>query len=93
MTNTGHNLLLLLLSVSTRVCKDYEWECHDGRRCIPQGRVCNGIHQCTDGSDEDVDFCNTWNVTKCEAGNLPTSSNYDHPSLVTLHQQDSKPGF
>lgn len=31
--------------------KPWEWMCNNGE-CIPQYDICNGIAQCTDGSDE-----------------------------------------
>ncbi len=38
-------------------CKDEEWKCHDGRRCIQKKYLCDGDIHCGDGSDEDPEVC------------------------------------
>ncbi|NIG60967.1 low-density lipoprotein receptor class A domain-containing protein 1 [Pontoporia blainvillei] len=31
--------------------------CHDRRSCIPASRVCDGVHTCAHGEDEEEDLC------------------------------------
>ncbi len=46
-------------------CSDGKWECHDGRRCLEERYICDGIIHCTDGSDENPDVCALW---QCSPG-------------------------
>lgn len=49
-----HYLLLMYLHVgpaATRTCSSDEFLCDEGK-CIPSNFVCDGINDCTDGSDE-----------------------------------------
>jgi hypothetical protein len=50
-------------------CKnDGEWQCKS-KHCIPAGKVCDGIADCYDGSDEDFSFCEidsmSWSALMC----------------------------
>ncbi|XP_046487883.1 modular serine protease-like [Neodiprion pinetum] len=38
-------------------CSDQEFTCGSGGQCIPNNKVCDGSHQCRDGSDEDFERC------------------------------------
>ena len=38
-------------------CSSEEFACHDGTRCIPKSKVCNGYIECTDGSDTSAAQC------------------------------------
>lgn len=33
-------------------CLDTEFSCHDGESCIAEDLICDGAHDCFDGSDE-----------------------------------------
>jgi hypothetical protein len=39
---------------TSQICKD-GFKC--GRQCIPKELVCNGQHDCVDGSDEEYSSC------------------------------------
>ena len=39
------------------ICKESEFTCENGKHCIPKPWVCNGIDNCDDGSDENLDDC------------------------------------
>ncbi|KAK6617378.1 hypothetical protein RUM43_014387 [Polyplax serrata] len=34
-------------------CASDEFKCHDNSRCVPTSRVCDGVHDCSDSSDEE----------------------------------------
>lgn len=37
-----------------RRCPPNEFKCVSSGRCIPKSFTCNGVKECTDGSDEDT---------------------------------------
>ena len=41
-------------------CKSNVFNCSDSVGCIPTYMVCDGQHDCGDGSDEESGFCETW---------------------------------
>lgn len=51
------------------ICADpnTEFECHDKKKCVDKGFVCDGVSDCIDGSDEAV--CNSGQqVPQCPEG-------------------------
>ncbi len=52
--------VLLWTLGSSRSCDPDQFRCHDGRRCIGDEYVCDGVIHCRDGSDEEDEVCNTW---------------------------------
>jgi hypothetical protein len=38
-------------------CGDDYWQCDTGQECLPLGFVCDGLLDCTDGSDEGAQHC------------------------------------
>lgn len=36
------------------------FKCTDTGRCMPTSMVCDGHHDCTDSSDENVHLCQVW---------------------------------
>ncbi len=51
---------MLCLAALRRNCKDGEWLCNDGRRCIQEKYICDGKIHCGDGSDNSSALCKTW---------------------------------
>ena len=52
---------------STRLCGcpgEDEWPCHNGKGCVRNTEVCDGISGCADKSDEYSEFCLIWNCTE-----------------------------
>ncbi|CAL1289274.1 unnamed protein product [Larinioides sclopetarius] len=48
-------------------CPDKTWRCHDGSACVPLLMLCDGVEDCSDGSDE---------KEKCKDSNLCTEMKY-----------------
>lgn len=46
----------MFLIAEKRKCKEEEFTCKNGR-CIPRSWHCDSEDDCTDGSDEDSEFC------------------------------------
>ncbi|XP_024941719.1 modular serine protease isoform X2 [Cephus cinctus] len=38
-------------------CRDGEFSCDSQGQCLPESKVCDGVHQCRDGSDENSKMC------------------------------------
>ena len=47
-----HILTLFIVDRCGKPCKPGYHKCDDGLQCIKEERVCNGIHNCHDKSDE-----------------------------------------
>ena len=48
---------MLFVVVICSGCEDGLWACQDGKSCIKDSRVCDGLISCQDGSDEWKGFC------------------------------------
>uniref|UniRef100_A0A914V7H5 MANSC domain-containing protein n=1 Tax=Plectus sambesii TaxID=2011161 RepID=A0A914V7H5_9BILA len=44
-------------AASDQRCNRWQWLCHKGDECIANYDLCDGIPQCSDKSDEDVEMC------------------------------------
>ncbi len=53
-------LVIYLIESMNARCSEEEWECKDGKRCIPKDCVCDINIHCRDGSDESDDVCADW---------------------------------
>jgi len=46
-----------VVSAADQFCNRWQWQCHKGEECIANYDLCDGIPQCADKSDEDVEMC------------------------------------
>lgn len=68
-----------------------EVPCRTGNKCIPEHNVCNGIHDCEDGSDEKLSECSPFypdQVTSTPANSNPVSA---HSNLVPANSNPVVP--
>lgn len=56
------------VEASTEACNsDTQFYCEANQKCIPRARVCDGVHDCPDGADEEAYV--TCRVRKCDHDN------------------------
>ncbi|XP_074603336.1 uncharacterized protein LOC141856803 [Brevipalpus obovatus] len=65
-------------STSTNACKRHQFKCRNSSDCIAIYNVCDGIAQCSDGSDEDASL------------NCPNSNSYSRPDLQSSDRQQQQ---
>ena len=80
MLTTKINVLILILiinsvtfnSVYSRKCKHKEYECENKQSCISRSYICNGVNDCSDGSDESV--CSSSKISSTISSSTISSS-------------------
>lgn len=71
-------------STQRTMCSRYQFECHTSKECIAIYNVCDGIPQCTDGSDEATELA-------CPTTALRSTSSTTSHRDVPLHNDELLP--
>jgi hypothetical protein len=53
----GQEIVGVVCKTPKERCGDDYWQCDTGQECLPLGFVCDGLLDCTDGSDEGAQHC------------------------------------
>uniref|UniRef100_A0A671TTU3 Transmembrane serine protease 15 n=1 Tax=Sparus aurata TaxID=8175 RepID=A0A671TTU3_SPAAU len=75
-------------------CKSYEKKCADGSRCVLRSKLCDGVDDCPDASDEDAATCATCDgqfVLRGPSGSFNSSGTSESSSrncrwIIRVHQ-------
>lgn len=75
------------LGIGVKQCPVGEIPCRTGNKCIPEHNVCNGIHDCEDGSDEKLSECSPF--IPDQVTSTPARSNSVVPKEETTRSEDT----